>query len=200
MGIVKISPGNSKLGAIPSVSLPAIKTCRVCGCAEKCYAAKLERIRPSVREAYQHNLDALKSDPNTYWREVEGAIMLSRFFRFHVSGDIPDADYLERMVDVAARNQHCEILCFTKRYDLVNAALAGGLTVPVNLHILFSGWPGLSMANPFYLPEAHVKFRDGTTTARDDAVQCGGNCATCATTGEGCWTLGLGQQVVFKEH
>ena len=79
MGIVKISPGNSKLGAIPSVSLPAIKTCRVCGCAEKCYAAKLERIRPSVREAYQHNLDVLKSDPDTYWREVEGAIMLSRF-------------------------------------------------------------------------------------------------------------------------
>ena len=40
---IKISPGNSKMGAIPSVSLPAIKTCRDCKCKEKCYAAKLER-------------------------------------------------------------------------------------------------------------------------------------------------------------
>ena len=37
---IKISPGNSKMGAIPSVSLPAIKTCRDCKCKEKCYAAK----------------------------------------------------------------------------------------------------------------------------------------------------------------
>ena len=40
--------------------------------------------------------------------------MLSRFFRFHVSGDIPNTTYLCRMVEVAKRNRHCEILCFTK--------------------------------------------------------------------------------------
>ena len=49
---IKISPGKSKMGAIPSVSLPAIKTCRDCKCKEKCYAAKLERLRPTVRNAY----------------------------------------------------------------------------------------------------------------------------------------------------
>ena len=67
---IKISPGNSKMGAIPSVSLPAIKTCRDCKCKEKCYAAKLERLRPTVRNAYQHNLEVLQSNPETFWREV----------------------------------------------------------------------------------------------------------------------------------
>ena len=83
---IKISPGNSKMGAIPSVSLPAIKTCRDCKCKEKCYAAKLERLRPTVRNAYQHNLEVLQSNPETFWREVEATVMLNRYFRFHVSG------------------------------------------------------------------------------------------------------------------
>ena len=59
---VKISKGNSKLGAIPSVSLPAGKTCRNdCECSNKCYAKKLERLRKTVREAYQHNYDLLNN-------------------------------------------------------------------------------------------------------------------------------------------
>lgn len=98
---IKISPGNSKMGAIPSVSLPAIKTCRDCKCKEKCYAAKLERLRPTVRNAYQHNLEVLQSNPETFWREVEATVMLNRYFRFHVSGDIPSKDYLLRMIGIA---------------------------------------------------------------------------------------------------
>ena len=113
---VKISNGNAKMGAIPSVSLPAGVTCRSdCECSKKCYAKRLERMRPSVRQAYKHNYDLLNSDPNTYWREVEASIMMSRFFRFHVSGDIPDATYFEHMVDIARTNTHCEILCFISR-------------------------------------------------------------------------------------
>ena len=198
---VSISKGNIKMGAIPSVSLPAIKTCRSCSCASKCYAAKLERLRPSVRRAYQKNLEILMEDPDTYWREVEAAIMLSRFFRFHVSGDIPEESYFEHMVSIADRNPHCQILCFTKKYEIVNHYLEShNGKLPENLHLLFSGWPGLDMDNPFMLPEAHVLFRDATTTARDDALQCAGNCTECAVTEGGCWSLMSGQQVVFKEH
>ena len=136
MGTVKISKGNSKLGAIPSVSLPSIKTCRNCACQEKCYAQKLERLRPSVKNAYEHNLGVLLSDPTTYWREVEASVMMSRFFRFHVSGDIPNAAYLENMVAVAGRNAHCEILCFTKRYEMVNEFIQKNGELPSNLHMI----------------------------------------------------------------
>lgn len=201
MGSVNISRGNSKMGAISSVSLPAGLTCRGdCECARKCYAKKLERLRPSVRNAYRSNYELLQTDPVTYWREVEAAVMLSRFFRFHVSGDIPDMLYLFKMARIAERNQHCQILCFTKKYELVNQYIreTGGL--PSNLHILFSAWRGMDIANPNRLPEAHVRYRDGTTTASADAVECGGNCTECAMTDGGCWTLERGQQVVFNEH
>ena len=200
MGTVKISKGNSKLGQIPSVSLPSIKTCRNCACQEKCYAQKLERLRPAVRNAYQHNLEVWLKDPETYWREVEASIMMSRFFRFHVSGDIPSFKYLINMVEIARRQPHCEILCFTKKYNLVNELIEQGVELPGNLHMIFSGWVGLEMANPFSLPEAHVRYRDGSTTAREDAIECSGNCTECALTEGGCWNLQKGQQVVFNEH
>ena len=201
MSSVKISPGNMKMGNIASVSLPAGPTCRTdCACREKCYAMKLERLRPSVRKAYRSNLELLQNDPTTYWREVEASVMMSRFFRFHVSGDIPNDAYLFKMVKIAERNPHCQILCFTKKYDIVNRHLSVHGDFPDNLHMIFSGWTGLKMDNPFALPEAHVRYRDGSTTARADAVECGGNCTECAITDCGCWTLKRGQQVVFNEH
>ena len=198
---VKISSGNSKMGAIPSVSLPAGVTCRQdCECSKKCYAKRLERMRPSVHQAYQHNYVLLTHDSDTYWREVEASIMMSRFFRYHVSGDIPDNVYLAHMIEIAERNPHCEMLCFTKKYNLVNDHLDFGGTIPKNLHIIFSGWRGMKMVNPYNLPEAHVRYRDGTTTARENAKPCGGNCTECAITDGGCWTAKHGEQVIFNEH
>lgn len=197
---VKFSPGNSKMGRIVSVSLPSVITCRLCGCRIKCYARKLERLRPNVREAYLHNLKVLQEDPETFWREVNSQIAMCRFFRFHVSGDIPDADYLAHMIRAAKDHPACEILCFTKKYELVNEFIARYGMPPKNLHLLFSGWPGLTMDNPYGLPEAHVLFRNGVTTASHDAKPCGGNCTECATTDSGCWTLKYGEQVVFHEH
>lgn len=126
------------MGSIQSVSLPSVVTCRKYDCQKKCYARKLERLRPSVRAAYANNIEVLKNEPDTYWREVEAAIM--------------------------------------------------------------TRWRGLAMNNPFHLPEAHVKYRDGSTTASPKAKPCGGNCTECAITDGGCWTLDYGEQVVFNEH
>lgn len=200
---VSISKQNSKMGPIPSVSLPAIKTCGNVPCTIDCYAHKIERLRPNVRKAYENNYEIYKNDPDTYWREVEAAIMVSRFFRWHVSGDIPDKKYFSKMVEIAKRNKHCGMLCFTKRYDWVNEFIDEGNTIPENLHMIFSGWKGLEMKNPHNLPEAHVKYKDGSTTARATADPClryGGNCAKCAATEGGCWALGPGDQVVFDKH
>lgn len=199
---ISISHGNSKMGSISSVSLPSILTCpKGCPCTIKCYANKLARLRPSVRDAYRKNLEILQTDPATYWREVEASIMMSRFFRFHVSGDIPlGYKYLEHMVDIARRNRHCQILCFTKRYDLVNEAVETGLVIPENLHLIFSVWKGFPIQNPHEFPEAHVRYKDGTTTAGANAFECSGNCTECAVTDAGCWVLRRGEQVVFNEH
>lgn len=200
MSSVSISCGNSKMGSVPSVSLPAITTCRKCDCHSKCYAKKLERLRPSVRKAYERNLSILTSDPNTYWREVEGAIMMSRFFRFHVSGDIPDIKYLTRMAAVSSRNPHCQILCFTKRYEMVNEWRMKHGNLPDNLHVVFSAWDNLHMDNPYSFPVAYVRYRDGHTDAPEAAIECYGNCTECAKTDVGCWSLAVGGSVIFNEH
>ena len=200
IGVVKISHGNAKMGSIASVSLPAGLTCKECDCGAKCYAAKLERLRPNVREAYRNNLNVLMQNPDVYWREVEAALMTNRFFRFHVSGDIVDENYFKYMVEVVSRQKHCETLCFTKKYEIVNTHILTGCSIPPNLHIVFSGWPNLQMKNNFHLPEAHVRFKNGYCEARDDAKECGGNCTECAVTESGCWTLKKGEQIIFDEH
>ena len=200
MGTVKISNSNSKMGNIPSVSLPSVITCRECDCQTKCYARKLERLRPAVRNAYRHNLEVLNNDPTTYWREVEAAIMLTRFFRFHVSGDIPDSAYLDKMAEIAERNEHCQILCFTKKYEIVNNHISDNWGFPDNLHIIMSAWDNLPLDNPYNLPVAYVRFTDGHTDAPDNAVNCSGNCSECASTDGGCWNLKAGEAVVFDEH
>ena len=118
---ISISKGNSKMGFIPSVSLPPIVTCaNNCTCAKKCYAAKLCRLRPNVRNAYQKNLDILKNDIDNYFLQVKAAAMVSKYFRFHVSGDIPDMNYLDRMVKLAQDLPGTTFLAFTKQYNFIN--------------------------------------------------------------------------------
>ena len=198
---ISISDGNSKMGRIASVSLPAIITCRKeCPCFKKCYAAKIERLRPNVKAAYLRNWEILKRDPELYWWQVEAEIMTQAFFRFHVSGDIPDRNYFEKMVEVSQRRRRCEILCFTKKFEIVNQFITDGGEIPQNLHMTLSPWKGLVMENPYCLPEAHVRYKDGTTTARPDAKVCNGNCAGCARAAVNCWVLKRGEQIVVDEH
>ena len=201
---VSISRGNSKMGAVPSVSLPPVKTCSpeaVKHCGKKCYVKRyVMRRQKTVGAAYERNLFLLENDPEKFWREVNAAVAMATHFRFGVSGDIPDLVYLLNMIDVAERNPHCEILCFTKQYDIINFHLEYHNSFPKNLHIIFSAWKGLPMKNPNNLPEAHVFFKDGTTTAKDGARYCSGNCYECAMTNANCWSLKAGEQIIFKEH
>ena len=196
---VTISAGNSKMGPIKSISLPPIKTCRKCGCWSECYANRYCKIRKTVRESYENNLHAYLFNEDEYWREIEKVIKTSKFFRFHVAGDIPDYKYMCKMIVLAVQNPECEMLCFTKRHEYVNAAL-NGIKLPKNLHIILSFWSDYTPENPHNLPTAHVKYKDGTTTASENAKECKGNCMECALTIGGCWTLKNGEEIVFKKH
>lgn len=197
---VSFSKENSKMGPIYSVSLMPIITCVPgCKCSKECYAFRLTKYRKTVRDAWLRNTRILKGNPESFWRQTEGMIMMSRYFRFHVGGDIPDKDYLDNMFAVAKRNPHCKILCFTKRYELVNERMKQ-MDKPENLQLILSSWRGMEMENPYNLPEAHVLYKDGFTMAKPDAFKCNGNCFACAKAETGCWTMRNGQQVAFKEH
>lgn len=196
---VSISNGNSKMGAIPSVSLPPVVTCHNCAtCAKKCYAAKLARIYKTVREAWNRNYNILISDRNNYFAQVKAASLTTRFFRWHVSGDIIDIDYLSRMCKIARECKNTNFLAFTKNYQDVNAYFLNHRK-PSNFKIIFSlPFDGAIIDNPHNLPCAKVILK-GNKPAENDKV-CGGNCTECACRGVGCWELKKGETIAFYEH
>ena len=196
---VSISAGNSKMGAIPSVSLPACITCNPSApCFKLCYAAKITRLYKTVKNAYDRNLDILNNDPARYWLEVKQAAKMARYFRFHVSGDIPNAEYFAEMVKLAREIPNTTILAFTKQYTIVNDFLSNGGAIPGNLKLIFSNWGAWKCENPYNLPVCEIILR-GTTPAPDWKI-CGGNCTACACAGIGCWELKNGETIAIYQH
>lgn len=196
---LSISAGNQKLGAIPSVSLPPCTSCNPAApCFKKCYASRLARLRPTVREAYQNNSELLSEDPAAYWLQLKAAAMVTRFFRYHVAGDIPNDEYFYNMVALAWELPNTQFLAFTKQWHIVNAFLDNGGRFPQNLKIIFSNWGAWKCPNPYNLPVAEVIFK-GETPA-DSWKICGGNCTDCACRGVGCWELKDGETIAFYEH
>lgn len=196
---VSISNGNSKMGAIPSVSLPPCTTCNPdAPCFKKCYAVKLARRYKTVANAYERNLDILKTDSSAYWLQVKSAAMTTRFFRFHVSGDIPNIEYFRNMVQLANELPHTNFLAFTKQYDIVNLFLVNGGAIPSNLKIIFSNWGEWKCYNPFSLPTCEVILKGAAPL--DNWKICGGNCTDCACRGVGCWEVKPGETIAIYEH
>ena len=196
---ISISKGNSKMGAIPSVSLPACVTCNPdAPCFGKCYARRMSARRATVRDAYQRNLDILNTNPYTYWLQVKAAASVTRFFRYHVSGDIPNGHYFKMMVKTARELPNTTFLAFTKQYHTVNDYLNDGYTIPENLKIIFSNWGAWKCENPHNLPTCEIILR-GTEPAPGWKI-CGGNCTACACAGIGCWELKNGETIAIYEH
>lgn len=198
---LRVSDRNNKMGKIPSVStLPFLtcpSTCRNT-CGKICYAAKLANLRPAVLHSYAINTALATLRPDLYWQQVRTVLAVSRFFRFHVSGDIINRAYLDEMISAALSAPHCEILVFTKRYNLVNAWIDENGDLPANLHILFSGWEDLSPVNPHGLPETQVY---GRKEEPDPSwLLCGGECSSCACRGLGCWQAKRGDVIAFRKH
>lgn len=198
-GSLSVSAGNAKMGAIPSVSLPPVTTCRADSpCKKDCYACKLCRLRPAVRNAYERNLDLYRQNPDQYFRELSAYMTISSFFRMHVSGDVPDPDYFARLVKVARQNKRCHILMFTKQHEIVNDYITGGGKIPRNLKIIFSDWGEWHCDNLNNFPTSNVIFK-GSEIPKDWKI-CGGNCFECVCRGTGCWTLKKGETIAFYKH
>lgn len=196
-----ISHNNSKMGdEIYSISLPAILTCRKdAPCTKLCYAQTSYRLcLTNYHKAVEANWEAYKANDGAYFREIAKRTALIKYFRWHVTGDIPDENYLRGMCAVARKNPGTFYLCFTKQFEIVNRWLEHQ-EIPPNLTIVFSAWSkGFQVPNPHGLPIAYVFFKDkGENPAiPSTAFPCKLHCWDCM----GCWGLKKGQAVIFKEH
>lgn len=197
---IHISTTNDKLGhSIPSVNLPPVLTCRNdAPCMGKCYARKGRWLFKNVKNSLQSNLDAYREDPQYFFDYIAINTRLYRAFRWHSAGDIVDARYLEGMAYVAKKNPKTDYLCFTKKFDLVNAYVDAGNEIPENLHIVFSGWDSLfKVNNPHDFPTTWVAFKKKCNEhIPEGSIPCQGHCEQCLA----CWSLQKGQSVYFDEH
>lgn len=203
---VYVSRGISKLGEhIPSVNLPPVITCRPdAPCYALCYARKGRFSFRHTRDLLQRNLEIWKADPEGFKRDVFITAFQSRFFRWHSSGDIPDADYLDMMVWIARECDRTEFLCFTKKHEIVNGYIGehGLESIPKNLHLVLSAWGDFVPPNPHNLPMAYVRLKGGEAAIPENANACSGYCGECVRTRHSCWDLqrGTGDCVVFNQH
>ena len=201
---VKLSKGNSKMGRVMSVSLPPIKSCGASlPCFKGCYAAKLSRLRPVVRAAWESNWQLVTTDRGRYFGDVAEAIWTPptppALFRWHVAGDIVDYDYLRRMYVMSERFQDTKFLAFTKKYDLLGLTVKERRKMPANLSIILSMWPGLGVPPSVFerFPKAWMRDkRNPDPRIPKDAVTCDGGCEKCGL----CWGMGPKDSVVFDKH
>lgn len=195
-----ISCGNKKIGRVMNVSLPPIISCGNCsGCKWLCYDVKACLQYPNtVIDARVRNWAILKADRDDYFSRIEEKISRRRknkFFRWHVSGDIIDLDYFERMCAIAERHPDFTFWTYTKMYAIVNAYIEAGNEIPSNFSVMFSEWRGMPMNNPHGMPEFRVVFKDDVV--KPVGFYCGGNCDFCKSHHCGCVA---GETVYCNEH
>ena len=192
---VQIAKGNSKIGLIPTISLPPILACRQdAPCKADCYALKAWRQYTRTRQAWSRNYQLATTLPSTYFDQINNYLIQKtpRFFRWHTSGDILDQSYLDWMVALAKNHPSTNFLCFTKMYEL------DFKKAPTNLRVVFSMWPcfkakgiNKSMPKAYMLDDANPDSR-----VPADVRPCPGHCDTCGM----CWSLKQTESVVFNKH
>ena len=206
---LSLRKGNSKLGRIYNISLPPGLTCaKTAKCYEEgCYARKFYNLRPQCRNAWDTNYALYLENPEGYFRYIQAVLSLERvpLFRWHVSGDIPDIEYLRWMHNTADVCPDTRFLCFTKRTDLLGLWYNDLKTVnvPKNLRFVLSMWPGVSIDKECddklsaLFPKAWMRDSEKPDPRIPrDAVPCDGGCDKCGL----CWHMKAGDSVVFDKH
>lgn len=194
----------SKTGnLIPSVGFPPGQTCRPdAPCLPKCYARKGRFAFSHNKNLLQRNLSIWKEDPEFFRREIILASFPARFFRWFPSGDIPDPNFLQMMVDVYHDVPGTRFLAFTKKHELVNDYLdRNPMWDQEHLVIALSAWgDDYHFDNPHNLPVAYIKFKNKPCTIPENAWQCPKFCGDCVFSHRSCWDMRCGDCVVFDEH
>lgn len=196
-----ISPGNTKIGRTPNLSMPPILSCRPgIPCSRICYALNSFVQYPDVVRRWTGNQMLWRSDPDAFRQMFQENMERRRnkkFFRWFVGGDIPDLSFLCFTVDAAYNFPETKFLVFTKRIDLLST---NRNVNPRNLTIIVSTWPQDLSYEPFRSGYPMSWFIPHGAQPEDrvpkNAFQCPGKCETCRK----CWNAKVGDNIVFHEH
>lgn len=201
---ISMSNKNSKTGAAClNIAFP-VCTCREdAPCKKTCYACKGCQQIAVVQGAYYRNLRLYYDDPDNFFEQVYCKVKFSGLpkVRLFDSGDFPDAEFLDRLVEVCKKTPSTKWMAFTKKYWIVNEYIDKNGDLPKNLNIMFSAWDIFwEVPNPHGLGIAYVDFDDKRLNPEfpRNAFRCPGRESTCSACGA-CFSKRL-KAVVFHEH
>jgi hypothetical protein len=192
--MIKISPGNSKLGSIMNTSVrPVLDCAKNVPCKKDCYALKAWKQYPATRQAWTHNSNEWTQDctgsRDNIIHQLKAKKTPPKYFRIHVAGDFINQRHLDAWKYIASKCPETKFRAFTKRQELDYG------DCPDNLMIGFSMWPGAKVTIP-----KHINFtawvQDGTEDRiPGDARLCKNDCSKCKY----CWDVAV-KDVYFKIH
>lgn len=209
--ILKVTSNQvSKTGEyILTASMPVGCTCDVnapCYQRKECYAMRGNLAFNNYKAKMESNLRLYEEYPDVYVGSIQLELNFIRYkyFRWFVSGDIPDRKFLsDVMIKLARDNPEVKFLAFTKKYRYVNDYLNSGNEIPSNLQIVFSCWGSFHpQSNEYKLPCSYVRYKANSPYVTEnefipeEAKPCEGKCARCLK----CWNLKKGESVVFNKH
>ena len=195
---------NSKTGAAClNLAFPVCVCREDAPCKATCYACKGCQQMATVQAAYYRNLRLYHDDPDNFFEQVYCKIKFSGLpkVRWFDSGDIVDAEFFSRMVELCKRTPNTKHMDFTKKYEIANAYIDKNAKLPSNLNVLFSAWDKLwEVPNPYGIGVAYVDFNDKRLNPEfpKNAFVCPGRASTCSACGA-CWSKKL-KAVVFRQH
>ena len=187
-----ISRGNRKIGRVHNFSMAPGHTCRNCKeCIWYCYDIKACWQYLNVRIARAENTAMMLLDREATFAKIDKYLSRNfkiKAFRWHVSGEILDTDYFDRMCKIARNHPGWIFWTYTKNYWAVNEWIkANGGTkesIPSNLSVMFSVWNGLPCVNPYGLP-TFTCIMEGMQPDPSE-WKCPGNCEACMKAKRGC--------------
>lgn len=138
---ITVSPSNTKLGMIPSVSTSPILGCGASDinpCYKACYADRgsIKSIYDNATISYAANLWLLKYDTKSYFKQLSFKSGLSKVFRLFVGGDITSQNEINAYDSIFTKNETKAFL-FTKAFKFNYKKLK-------SIKVLFSLFTGMS--------------------------------------------------------
>jgi hypothetical protein len=201
---INMSNRNSKTGiACLNLAFPVCSCRENAPCMNQCYAQKGRQQMARIQAAYYRNFRLYNNDPEEFFEQVYYKVKFSGLplVRLFDSGDFPDHEFLERLVELCQKTPTVKYMAFTKKYEIVNEYIDKGNKLPDNLNIIFSAWHKLwEVPNPHGIAVAYVDFKDKSLNPDfpKNAFRCPGRESTCSACGV-CFNKKV-KAVIFNEH
>ena len=152
----------------------------------KCYARKLQKLRPSVNQGWINNLDKWNNTNPEMWSQAMAFQIIKYntdgFHRWFDSGDLQSVEMLVAIVAVCRMTPRIKHWLPTQERGIVQEFIRQGNVIPDNLIIRISGskinGPAPKFANTSTVFDKHGEVIGKECKARSRGNQCG-PCRAC---------------------